>query len=79
MMQRTSIPQSSMDVLVLISAVIIRVGVALAWIDNHAATFPGLCSCWIQSRTQSSYPGKDLWEILPTLRVLMTRWRDQFA
>ena len=28
-----------MDVLVLISAVIIRVGIALAWFDNTAATY----------------------------------------
>ena len=45
-------------------------------VDIHATTFPGLCYCWIQSRTQSSYPGKDLWEILPTLRVQMARWRE---
>ena len=40
MMQQTSLPQSSMDVLVLISAVILREGIALAWLTFTPLLFP---------------------------------------
>ena len=76
MMQQTSLPQSSMDVLVLISAVILREGIALAWLTFTPLLFPDCVTAGYNRGLSRHTQVGDLWEILPTLRVQMAQWRE---